>query len=866
MLKGCVVQGSKLSFKRKALNVLFAFMLALMCGPGASAAFAATQDASNSSGAAALSDASSSASESEAAPASPGAASDAALDANVVKSGDSSPAADGGELTEPVEAVEEEGSELSALEESPADEVRALIQRLPADPTKYTAGDRAEVEAVAAAFDALDEDDRAALDAECSHPGTDQPLGRVLEIALWAVWSYVEVDDFTTLADGTYTASTSTALWSEYSKGKSTSLRNRPWHVKSVQVAGNAATATVTVDSKSYTHLWMGGVLYREDTYPDGWNAQGTERKSGYCEFSGVPIDLNSTFYFAGVSTSMPIPIAFSLTTEIEETGPLPTYTVTFTDGFGNVLDEQTVERYGSAVPTEAPDLEDWAFKGWDAPYEDVRADATVNALWERTGASYFTVTFDANGGRFADGSAAVKVSVEEGTAAAAPDNPTRRDYTFTGWDPASFDSITENKTVTAQWISNDQVTANKVREKIAALPDDPAFMTTKESDARYKERKSEIEAAKSAAAEAGAAYNALTDDQRALIPDDERLKLVCALIAALPRDPYDVTNDHSTPIATAQTAYDSLPRDLQEQLDDDDDKKPLAESRSYGRYLESAVWALDSLKQVNNITVLKDGTYSTGIESSSSKGKSSRQTNTRLTVKSVKVEKGRATATVECSGTSYQTLLLGGKTYENVNTESGNPLFEIPINLNSKFHFSVKSKSATAATDGVAFEMTVSADESTMKPDPKQEESGDQGEKNPGGSGGNENQGQNNGSGNNSTSGNQQPLNAGGSTGTSGTGGNLSSMLRNSSTTGTSTTASGAAANASKPGASSSKTGGSTTSTSNLPMSDQAGASVAGTISEDLSPAIAGGVLLFASLGALAFALHFVRRESAFR
>ena len=48
--------------------------------------------------------------------------------------------------------------------------------------------------------------------------------------------------------------------------------------------------------------------------------------------------------------------------------------------------------------------------------------------------------------------------------------------------------------------------------------------------------------------------------------------------------------------------------------------------------------------------------------------------------------------------------------------------------------------------------------------------------------------------------------------------------------------------------------------------MSDQAGASVAGTISEDLSPAIAGGVLLFASLGALAFALHFVRRESAFR
>ena len=865
MLKGCVVQGSKLSFKRKALNVLFAFMLALMCGPGASAAFAATQDASNSSGAAALSDASSSASESEAAPASPGTASDAALDANVVKSGDSSSAADGGELTEPVEAVEEEGSELSALEENPVDEVRARIHELPADPTEYTAGDRAEVEAVAAAFDALDEDDRAALDAECSHPGTDQPLGRVLEVALWAVWSYSEVDDFTTLPNGTYDASTAPALSSQYSKGKSTSPRNRPWHVKSVQVAGNAATATVTVDSKSYTHLWMGGTLYREDTYPDGWNAQGTERKSGYCEFSGVPIDLNSTFYFAGVSTSMPIPIAFSLTTEIEETGPLPTYTVTFTDGFDNVLDEQTVERYGSAVPPEAPDLEDWAFKGWDAPYEDVRGDATVNALWERTGGNYYVVTFDANGGRFADGSATVEVSVEEGgsgTCAEMVAAPTRRDYTFTGWDPASFDSITENKTVTAQWISNDQVTANKVREKIAALPDDPAFMTTKESDARYKERKSEIEAAKSAAAEAGAAYNVLTDDQRAFVSDAERLKLVRALIASLPRDPYDVTNDHSTPIVTAQTAYDSLAESLQKQLDEE----KLVESRTYGRYLESAAWALDSLKTVNNITVLKDGTYSTGIESSSSKGKNSRPTETKLTIKSVKVEKGHAIATVECSGASYQTLLLGGKTYKNVNTESGGkPLFEIPINLNSKFHLSIKSNNE-AETDGVAFEMTVSADESSMKPDPKKEESGDQGEKNPGGSGGNENQGQNNGGNNNSPSGNQQPLNANGSTGTAGSSGNLSSMLRTSSTTGASTTTSGAAANASKTSAASSKTGGSTTSTSNLPMSDQAGASVAGTISEDLSPAIAGGVLLFASLGALAFALHFVRRESAFR
>ena len=40
---------------------------------------------------------------------------------------------------------------------------------------------------------------------------------------------------------------------------------------------------------------------------------------SGNCEFANVPIDLNSTFYFNGVSTSMPAPIAFSLTTTIDE-------------------------------------------------------------------------------------------------------------------------------------------------------------------------------------------------------------------------------------------------------------------------------------------------------------------------------------------------------------------------------------------------------------------------------------------------------------------------------------------------------------------------------------------------------------------
>lgn len=215
-----------------------------------------------------------------------------------------------------------------AEEPSDIDKVKEMISKLP-NCTDVTEADREQIEAAEAAYSALSEEDRAVLDTEVGTYAysTSQPYGRVLEVALWGLWSYNEIDNSTTLADGTYDETTVPALSSEYSKGKSTSSRQKAWHVKEVTVENGEAVATVTVESDTYPEIWMGG-----KTYPN-------TSESGNCEFSGIPIDLNSTFYFAGVSSVMPVPIAFSLTTTIDEA-----------DGSGDEPDDQEEEADYSAV------------------------------------------------------------------------------------------------------------------------------------------------------------------------------------------------------------------------------------------------------------------------------------------------------------------------------------------------------------------------------------------------------------------------------------------------------------------------------------------------------------------------------------
>jgi len=395
------------------------------------------------------------------------------------------------------------------------EEVEGLISELP-NCSDVTEDDRDQIEEALAAYESLSEADQKKIDDTdgVASYGSQQPYGRILEVAVWGLWSLEVPDNSTTLADATYSATSDPALTSQYSKGKSTSPRDRPWSVKEVVVKDGKATATLTVESTSYPRIKYAGQWFNED-----------EAVGGNCIFRNVPIDLNSTFYFCGDSSSMPVPIAFSLTTSIDE----------------------------GAEVVETP--------------------------------------------------------------------------------------------------------MDRAKRLIAALPADPFDITIDDT---------------ASILEATNAYEALTDEQRAELCDAENPSSI-------------VSNSHS-----------------------------------YGRYLESARWTLDSLKPVDNATTLADGTYTGQVDSAINWGLSTTLRKLGFSVKSLLVRNGRAYAMLEHASDTSDKLRVGGVEYKNLNTSgSGHSVFEIPLALNSTMHFSVLAKGANSNTKAIAYEITNTADVSSMKPDP---------------------------------------------------------------------------------------------------------------------------------------------------
>ncbi len=125
-------------------------------------------------------------------------------------------------------------------------------------------------------------------------------------------------------------------------------------------------------------------------------------------------------------------------------------YTVTFNDYDGTVITTQKVA-YGSAADApETPTREgnaqySYTFNGWDVDFSEIKADLTVTATYTETVNKYTVIFLDH------DGKEISKQSVEYGSAAEAPADPTRAGYVFTGWDKA-FGEITEDTTVYAQY------------------------------------------------------------------------------------------------------------------------------------------------------------------------------------------------------------------------------------------------------------------------------------------------------------------------------------------------------------------------------------------------------------------------------
>ena len=129
-------------------------------------------------------------------------------------------------------------------------------------------------------------------------------------------------------------------------------------------------------------------------------------------------------------------------------------YTVTFLDWNGAVLKTQVVESGKAATAPANPTRTGYTFIGWDRAFNNITGSLIVTAQYT---INNYTVRFvDWNGTELKT------QTVNYGTAATAPANPTRTGYIFTGWDRA-FNNVTANLSVTAQYTCAHDVTYNDI-------------------------------------------------------------------------------------------------------------------------------------------------------------------------------------------------------------------------------------------------------------------------------------------------------------------------------------------------------------------------------------------------------------------
>ena len=125
-------------------------------------------------------------------------------------------------------------------------------------------------------------------------------------------------------------------------------------------------------------------------------------------------------------------------------------YTITFDTNGGSEIAPITQD-YGTEITApDNPTRKDYTFKGWDKEIPETMPaeNITVKAQWE---INQYTITFDTNGG-----SEIAPITQDYGTEITAPDNPTRKGYTFKGWDKEIPETMpAENMTVKAQWKIN---------------------------------------------------------------------------------------------------------------------------------------------------------------------------------------------------------------------------------------------------------------------------------------------------------------------------------------------------------------------------------------------------------------------------
>ena len=166
-------------------------------------------------------------------------------------------------------------------------------------------------------------------------------------------------------------------------------------------------------------------------------------------------LDSNGNSYAPGASVPADV-------TELTVQWTAPTYAVTLNTNGGTIADGKDVTGYtygvGATLPTDVTRT-GYTFKGWydnenltGSPVTAISDTETGNKeYWAKWEINQYTVTVKPK-----NGEADITITQDYGTAIAAPADPTREGYTFTGWDrdiPATMPA--ENMTVTAKWKVN---------------------------------------------------------------------------------------------------------------------------------------------------------------------------------------------------------------------------------------------------------------------------------------------------------------------------------------------------------------------------------------------------------------------------
>ena len=144
-----------------------------------------------------------------------------------------------------------------------------------------------------------------------------------------------------------------------------------------------------------------------------------------------------------------------------------PTYTVTL-NANGGTINNGNVTGYTYGVGAKLPTADDmtytgYTFKGWydnenltGSPVTAIGGTETGNKeYWAKWEINQYTITFDTNGG-----SEIAPITQDYGTKITTPADPTRKGYTFKGWDKEIPETMpAENITITARWRDTEKPT-----------------------------------------------------------------------------------------------------------------------------------------------------------------------------------------------------------------------------------------------------------------------------------------------------------------------------------------------------------------------------------------------------------------------